>query len=149
MDPIGLALENYNAIGQWRDRDLGKPIETAGQLITGEKFADARELGQVIAQKRRADFYRCISEKMLTYAIGRGMEYYDANTIDRLVDALEHDGGKMRTLIQGIVTSAPFEKRRGDGTRNSQSPAGPKPAASPTPRVSSTQSTNPTSPRSP
>ncbi len=117
MDPIGLALEEYNALGQWRDRDLGKPIDTAGQLITGEKFADVRELGRVIANQRRGDFYRCLSEKLLTYAIGRGMEYYDAPTIDGLVDGLERDGGKMRTLIHGIVSSAAVRKaprRRND-----------------------------------
>jgi hypothetical protein len=129
MDPIGLALEEYNALGLWRDRDLGKPIDTAGQLITGEKFTDARELGRVIANQRRGDFYRCLSEKMLTYAIGRGVEYYDAPTIDGLVESLERDGGKLRTLVQGIVASAPFEKRRGDGARDSSIPNRSKTAA--------------------
>jgi hypothetical protein len=115
MDPIGLSLETYNALGIWRESELGKPIITAGQLITGEKFADTRELGKVIASKRRRDFYRCLAEKMLTYAIGRGVEYYDATTIDALVQSLERDGGKLRTLIHQIVLSAPFDKRRGDG----------------------------------
>ncbi|HEY5312453.1 MAG TPA: DUF1592 domain-containing protein [Pirellulales bacterium] len=119
MDPIGLAMEEYNALGLWRDREFTKPIDTAGRLITGEKFADTRDLERVIATQRRGDFYRCLSEKMLTYAIGRGLEYYDAPTVDKLVATLEGDGGVLRTLVHGIVDSAPFQKRRGDGPQES------------------------------
>lgn len=114
MDPIGLAMEEYNALGMWRDNDLGKPIDTAGQLITGEKFKNTRDLAKVIANERRGDFYRCLTEKMLTYALGRGIEYYDGPTVDKIVAALEHDGGKMRTLVRAIVDSAPFQKRRAE-----------------------------------
>ncbi|HEX4130946.1 MAG TPA: DUF1592 domain-containing protein [Pirellulales bacterium] len=115
MDPIGLSLEEYNVLGQWRDKDLGKPLDSAGQLITGEKFADTRELERVIANQRHTDFYRCLAEKMLTYALGRGVEYYDATTVDALVSAMEGDQGRLRTLVQAIVASAPFQQRRGDG----------------------------------
>jgi hypothetical protein len=115
MDPLGLALEDYNALGLWRASERGRPIETAGRLITGEKFADARELAQVIATQRRADFYRCLSEKMLTYAIGRGVDYHDAPAVERLVEALNRDGGKMQSLVLELVASAPFQLRRGDG----------------------------------
>jgi hypothetical protein len=115
MDPLGLAMEEYNALGMWREEEYGKPIETGGQLITGEKFENTRDLARVIATERRRDFYRCLTEKMVTYAIGRGVEYYDSPTIDQIVDRLESDGGQMRTLIYGIVESAPFQKRRGDG----------------------------------
>jgi hypothetical protein len=127
MDPIGLAMEEYNALGLWRDREFAKPIETAGRLITGEKFADTRDLERVIATQRSGDFYRCLSEKMLTYAVGRGMEYYDAPTVDKLVASLERDGGRLRTLIHGIIDSAAFQKRRGDGPQQS-SAARSKPA---------------------
>ena len=113
MDPLGLALEEYNGIGLWRDEEEGKPIETAGKLMTGEKFADVRELSKVIAEKRTRDFYRCVTEKLLTYALGRGVEYYDAPAIDQIVHDLEADG-RMRTLIYGIVDSAPFQLRRRD-----------------------------------
>lgn len=115
MDPLGLALENYNALGMFRETDRGKPIDTAGQLMTGEKFADVKELSRVLATDRRGDFYRCLTEKLLTYAIGRGVEYYDAPTVDKIVAQLDQDGGKMRALIYGIVESVPFQKRRGDG----------------------------------
>jgi hypothetical protein len=111
MDPLGLALEEFNAIGKWRDEEDGKPIETAGKLITGEKFANVRELSHVIAEKRTKDFYRCLTEKLLTYALGRGVEYYDAPAIDRIVADLQNDG-RMRTLLYGIVDSAPFQLRR-------------------------------------
>jgi hypothetical protein len=113
MDPLGLALEEFNGIGMWRDEEGGKPIETAGKLITGEKFADVRELSQVIAKKRTKDLYRCTTEKLLTYALGRGVEYYDAPAIDRIVADLESDG-RIRTLLYGIVESAPFQLRRRD-----------------------------------
>lgn len=115
MDPLGLALEEYNALGMWRDEDRGKPIDTAGVLITGEKFRNTRELARVIATDRREDFYRCLTEKLLTYALGRGVEYYDSPTINKIVDELESNDGRMRAMIYAIAESAPFQKRRGDG----------------------------------
>jgi len=117
MDPIGLALENYNALGRFRDTELGRPIDTAGQLITGEKFTNAVELAQILTTSRKKDFYRCATEKLLTYATGRGVEYYDAPTIEKIVEQMESDGGKARTLLYGIIESAPFQMRRGDGDR--------------------------------
>lgn len=114
MDPIGLGLENFNALGQFRSQEHGKPIDTAGQLVTGEKFSDVAGLKEILASKRKQDLYRCLSEKLLTYAIGRGVEYYDATTIDQLTARLEKNDGKLRELIQGIIESAPFQMRRGD-----------------------------------
>lgn len=114
MDPIGLGLENYNALGQFRTQEHGKPIDAAGKLLTGEKFADIASLKEILAVGRRKDFYRCLSEKLLTYAMGRGVEYYDSTTIDLLTQRLESHDGKLRELIQGIVESAPFQNRRGD-----------------------------------
>jgi hypothetical protein len=112
MDPLGLALENFNALGYWRDTEARQPIEPAGQLITGEKFADVRELKKVLVTQRRTDIYRCLTEKLLTYALGRGVEYYDAHTVDEIVAALERDGGRMSTLLFGVIESAPFQKTR-------------------------------------
>lgn len=112
MDPLGLALENFNAMGQWRTAEMNRPIEPAGKLITGETFADIRELKRVLATSRRGDFYHCVSEKLLTYALGRGVEYYDTDTIDQLAAKLEASGGRPSALIRGIVESAPFQQRR-------------------------------------
>lgn len=115
MDPIGLALENFNALGLWRDQEAGKPIDTAGVLLTGEKFGNVSELKAILADSRRADFLRCLTEKLMTYAIGRGVEYFDAPVIDGIVEGVEASGGGMREIIYGLVESPPFQKRRGDG----------------------------------
>jgi hypothetical protein len=116
MDPIGLALENFNALGQWRDEEDGIAIDSAGKLVTGEKFKNVMELKTILATSRKQDFYRCLTEKMLTYAIGRGVEYYDAPTIDAIVAQLVEGGGGMKDLIYAITESVPFQKRRGDGS---------------------------------
>ncbi len=115
MDPLGLALEEYDALGRWRKDDQGVAIETAGELITGEKFANVKELSRIIANERRNDFYLCVTDKLMTYALGRGMEYYDAPAIDHIVDQLHADGGSMRTLLYGVIESPPFQLRRGEG----------------------------------
>jgi hypothetical protein len=113
MDPIGLGLENFNAIGQFRDKEAGQLIDSAGVLITGEEFSDIAGLKNVLADKRRDDFYRCLSEKILTYAIGRGPEYFDAVTIDALMKELSEGEGTLKDLVVAIIRSSPFQKRRG------------------------------------
>ena len=115
MDPIGLALENFNALGQWRDQEDGKEIESAGRLVTGEEFSNVMELKNILATSRKDDFYRCLTEKMLTYALGRGVEYYDAPTVKKIMSELRNHDGGMKSLIYAIVESVPFQKRRGDG----------------------------------
>ena len=112
MDPLGLALENFNAMGMWRTSELNQPIQTGGKLITGEAFADVRELKHILATRHHRNFYYNLAEKLLTYALGRGLEYYDVATVDQLVDQLEISGGKPSALLQGIVNSAPFQQRR-------------------------------------
>lgn len=112
MDPLGLALENFNAMGQWRTSELNRPIEPAGKLITGEAFANIRELKHILATNHRGDFYRCVSEKLLTYALGRGLEYTDTATVDQIVAQLEAGEGRPSVLIRAIVDSAPFQQRR-------------------------------------
>jgi hypothetical protein len=112
MDSLGLAFENFNALGSWRDRDAGQPIDAGGQLITGERFKDVRELKRIITHERRADYYRCLAEKVLTYALGRGLEYYDVETVDRIVAGLEREDGRFSALLLGVVESSPFQRRR-------------------------------------
>jgi hypothetical protein len=120
MDPLGLALEQYNALGQFRETERGAPIEVAGTLATGEPFSGPIELARVIATERQSDFYRCLSQKLLTYALGRGLEYYDRPTLRALVAGLQRDHGRLQTLILGIVESPPFQMRRGQGDRLAQ-----------------------------
>ncbi|MCB1124108.1 MAG: DUF1585 domain-containing protein, partial [Verrucomicrobiae bacterium] len=81
-------------------------------LITGEEFSSVQELKRILATDRRRDFYYCISEKLLTYALGRGLEYYDTETIDQLVNQLEINDGKPSALLKAIIHSVPFQKRR-------------------------------------
>ena len=111
MDPLGLALEGYNALGQWRGHDADG-LDTSGRLVTGETFADARELAEVIAGPRRRDFHRCLAEKLLTYALGRGLEYFDGPAVDTIVDEMERDGGGLRALVQAVCRSVPFRMMR-------------------------------------
>jgi hypothetical protein len=112
MDPLGLSLENFNALGMWRDSERGTAIDAGGQLITGESFHDIREVKRALVQNHRLEFYRCLTEKMLTYALGRGLEYYDVETVDRIVQALAKANGRFSALLAGIIDSAPFEKTR-------------------------------------
>lgn len=113
MDPLGFAFENFNAIGLWREKDRGAPLPPAsGKLVTGEPFSDVRALKQLIVTSRRADYYRCLTEKMLTYAIGRGPQPCDIQAVDTIVDRLEQTGGQFSTLILGIIESPPFQKRQ-------------------------------------
>ena len=112
MDPLGLALERFNALGMWRETDRGQPIETTGELITGEEFADIKELKQMLVAHHRQEFYRCLTEKLLTYALGRGIEYHDTETVDAIVSQLEQHEGRPSALLEGIVASAAFQKCR-------------------------------------
>ena len=112
MDPIGLALENFNAMGMWRDQEFNQPIDVSGKLVTGETFANVRELKQILVKNHAEDFYRTLTQKLLTYALGRGLDYYDVETVDQIVARIEKSGGKPSALIAGIVESAPFQKTR-------------------------------------
>ena len=112
MDPIGLAFENFNAMGMWRDKEFGEPIEAADKLITGESFTNVNELKHILATNHRIDFYRTLTEKMLTYALGRGLEYYDVETVDKIVAQLDEQNGRFSALLYGVIDSAPFQKRR-------------------------------------
>jgi mono/diheme cytochrome c family protein len=112
MDPLGLALENFNAMGMWREKERGQALDTEGVLITGEKFGGIRDLKRILKDEHRADFYRCLTEKLLTYALGRGLEYSDVETVDQIVERLEREQGRFSALLTGVIESAPFQKRR-------------------------------------
>jgi len=114
MDPLGLALENFNALGMYREKERGQPVDAAGQLITGEPFANVKELKRILATERKLDFYRCLTEKLLVYALGRGLEYYDVQAVDEIVARLEKSGGHPSGLLIGVIESTPFQKRRAD-----------------------------------
>jgi hypothetical protein len=112
MDPLGFALENFNALGMWRETEHEQPIDASGTLLTGEKFNGIRELKAILKDRHRLDFYRCLTEKLLTYATGRGLEYYDEATVDGIVQRLDENNGKFSALLMGVIESAPFQKQR-------------------------------------
>lgn len=112
LDPLGLSLEHFDAIGMWRDKERGLPIDASGQLLTGETFHDAHDIKNILIKNHLTDFYRCLTEKMLTYALGRGMEWYDVETVDQIVERLQHENGRFSALIDGIVDSSAFQRRR-------------------------------------
>jgi hypothetical protein len=111
MDPIGFGLENYDAIGQWRNEVGGTPVDASGTLASGEQFTGAAELKQHLLQSREA-FIHNLAEKMLAYALGRGLEPYDIPAVRRITNATMMDGCRSGTLIREIVRSFPFRYRR-------------------------------------
>ena len=112
MDPLGLSLENFNALGMWREKERNQPIDASGKLISGEDFHDIRELKRILKERHRLDFYRCLTEKLLTYAFGRGLEWHDVETVDQIVERLDREQGRFSALLNGLVESVPFQKRR-------------------------------------
>jgi hypothetical protein len=112
LDPIGFGLENFDAIGRWRDNDdSGGPIDAVGELPGGQRFSSPKELKAIIAA-REGDLARNLTEKLLSYALCRQLEGYDEIVVDHLVEAIARDGYRMQTLITEIVTSYPFTHRR-------------------------------------
>jgi hypothetical protein len=116
MDPIGLAFENFNAFGMWRDTERKQPIDARGNLITGEAFKSVTELKRILVQGHHQEFYETLTRKLLTYASGRGTEYYDVETIDQIVKRLNANDGRFSALLMGVVESAPFQKMRTQAT---------------------------------
>ena len=114
MDPIGFAFENFDAIGRWRTLDNGAPINAASQLDSGEKFGDVSGFLKILAVRKRELFVQCLTEKMLTFAIGRGLEFYDKRAVDGIIKQMERDGFKFETLVIGVAKSLPFDMKRGE-----------------------------------
>ena len=112
MDPLGLAFENFNALGTFRTTERKQPIDASGKLLTGRTFQNAMELKKILVNEYRDDFYQCLTEKLLTYALGRGVDYYDVETVDQIVARLDQREGRFSALLMGIIESAPFQKRR-------------------------------------
>jgi hypothetical protein len=112
MDPIGFALENFNGIGEFRVKDGTFDIDPSGEFADGTKVKGPEELKTLIRGKKEL-FARCLAEKMLIYALGRGLEYYDRPTVDKIVTSLSAGNDKFSVLITEIVQSEPFRLRRG------------------------------------
>lgn len=114
MDPIGLAMENFDAIGAWRDSDGSGPIDASGVLPGGVSFVGPAELKQILLG-RDDQFVENLTRKLLTYALGRGLEPFDRPTVSRIVGHARANDDRISAVIEGIVLSDAFRKSRGIG----------------------------------
>jgi hypothetical protein len=110
MDPLGFALEHYDAVGAWRETDGGAEINSSISL--GGKKIDSPAAFREALLTNTDEFVHTVAEKLLTYALGRGLDYYDAPTVRRIVAELEKNEYKWSSLVVGIVQSTPFQMRR-------------------------------------
>ena len=113
MDPLGFGLENFNAIGEWRDKDGAFPIDASGVLPGGKTFQGPSELKAILLSEKDA-FASAITDKMMTYALARGLERYDKAAMKEVTTKLAAGGYKFSTLVIGIAESMPFQMRRSD-----------------------------------
>lgn len=111
MDGLGFAMENFDAVGKWRTTDGKYAVDAAGVLPDGSKFKGPNELRSLLLKKKDL-FLRCLSEKLLTFAIGRGVESYDSCALDDISKSVAKKGYKFSSMIQAVVSSDPFRKRR-------------------------------------
>jgi mono/diheme cytochrome c family protein len=123
MDPLGFGLENYNAIGKWRTEDGKFPVDSSGALPNGKTFKTPDEM-RALLMAGLPQFSRCLTEKMLTYALGRGLHPYDRPTVNGINRDMAASGYHFQSLIFDIVHSAPFQMGRGDVGRASTPAAG-------------------------
>ncbi len=112
MDPLGFGFENFDAIGAWREKDGKFLIDSSGVLPNGQSFQGPKEL-KAILKNKEAQFRRCLAEKMLTYALGRGVELFDKCAVDKIADGVAKNNNKFSSLVLEIVSSDPFQMRRG------------------------------------
>lgn len=117
LDPMGFAFESYDAIGRWRSTDNGQPIDTTGHLLTGQKFDGAEQLRKLLVVERKTEFTRCLTENLLTYALGRGLGFSDRPFVKEIVRrAGEHDH-KFQEIVMAVVESVPFQRVRADAAK--------------------------------
>lgn len=121
MDTLGFGLENFDAIGRWRSADGKFPIDASGTFPNGKSFSTPAEM-RTLLMNDLPEFTRCLTEKMLTYSLGRGLERYDRRTVNTIATALTADGLHFQTLIHQIVNSLPFRSTRSEVLRTQDSP---------------------------
>jgi mono/diheme cytochrome c family protein len=116
MDPLGFALENYDAIGKWRTMDGGFPVDSSGILPGGKKFANSAEMRQILSE-RVPELTRTLTEKLLIYSLGRGLQRYDRPTVNGITKKVAASGYGFQTLVQEVVRSLPFQSRRAEDVK--------------------------------
>jgi len=108
----GVSVAQASARLKVAAEEYKQKIDPSGHLATGEAFSDIAELKRILVASHKLEFYRCLTEKLLTYALGRGMEYYDVPTVDKIVANLDRNHGAFSTLLTGVIESAPFQQQR-------------------------------------
>jgi hypothetical protein len=108
LDPLGFGLESFDVLGRWREKIAGDPVDASGVMPGGRKFTGPAELKDVLLE-RRDQFVKNLTERMLAYALGRGLEFYDVPTIRRITAALAQDDFKAQRLVTEIAMSYPFQ----------------------------------------
>ena len=116
MDPLGFGFENFDGIGKYRTTDGDFPIDSSGILPSGEKFVGPMQLMDILTSRGEA-FARTLTERMLVFALGRGLDYYDECAVDKIMKQLKKDEYRFQTIMLQIVLSDPFRKRRGEEKR--------------------------------
>jgi hypothetical protein len=114
IDPVGFALENFNAVGQWRDSEVdGQPVDASGAIPGAGEFRGIDGLENALLARPEL-VVGALTENLMTFALGRGVEYFDAPSIRKIVRNSKKDGYRFSSLILGIVESAPFQMRRAE-----------------------------------
>jgi hypothetical protein len=115
MDPLGLALENFNAVGQFRgnDPDTRTPIDSSGRLPDGTTIGGPDDLRRAIVDRPDHQFVQALTENLLTYALGRSLDYHDMPTVRRVVREAASDNYRFQSIVLGVVSSDAFRKREG------------------------------------
>jgi hypothetical protein len=111
MDPLGFALENFDAVGEWRTKEAGQPVDASGQLADGTKVDGPVTLREALTRHPEM-FVRTMTEKMLTYALGRGVEYYDMPVVRAIARDAARQDYRFSSLVLGIVRSTPFRQKQ-------------------------------------
>ena len=113
MDPIGFGMDNFDATGRWRTTENGFPVDSSGILPDGRKFVGPAQLRTILMTKKDG-FVRCLAEKLMTYALGRGLDYRDKCSLDQVAAETKAGSYRFSALVGAIVTSTPFRYRGQD-----------------------------------
>ena len=124
MDPYGFALENYAGDGQWRDKDGGFPIDASGE-VNGIKYTTPAEFRKVL-ESRKDDFRRAVVRKVLSYALGRGIQGTDRAAIEQITAQVRQEGDSFNSVIANVVKSFPFQNARGSAAATASTRPAPR-----------------------
>src|SRR5204862_7600291 len=120
MDPLGLALENFNAVGQFRlnDQDTLTPIDVSGQLPDGTKISGPEDLRQALVNRTDHQFVQAFTENLMTYALGRSLDYHDIPTVRHIVRQAAKDDYRFKSIVLAVVSSDAFRKQEFEGAEH-------------------------------